>query len=109
MLISQSTTIGLVIRWLNYMLLFQYQVYNEPLYRIDVHIHVRVMYLNLARNLHVSSLFLSFRQNEIGTPYCIIADGGTLETGIVALHDRNTTVQVPLGTAHMVSPLRVIH
>lgn len=32
-------------------------------------------------------------QDEIGTPYRIIADEGTLETGIVALQDRDTTTQ----------------
>lgn len=35
------------------------------------------------------------RQNEVGTPYCIFADQSTLESGIVALQDRDTVVQVP--------------
>jgi len=36
----------------------------------------------------------SLRQDEIGTPYRIIADEGTLETGLVALQHRDTTIEV---------------
>ena len=34
------------------------------------------------------------REDEMGTPYHIIVDEKTLETGIVALQDRDTTAVV---------------
>ena len=34
------------------------------------------------------------RQDEVGTPYRIIADDGSLETGIISLQDRDTTASV---------------
>ena len=37
-----------------------------------------------------------YRQNEMGTPYCVVADEKVLETGIVRLQDRDTTIQVQL-------------
>ena len=37
---------------------------------------------------------LSYRQDEIGTPYRIMADENTLQTGIVGLQHRDTTVKV---------------
>ena len=34
------------------------------------------------------------RQNEMGTPYRVLADEGLLESGVVRLQDRDTTIQV---------------
>ena len=34
------------------------------------------------------------RQDEIGTPYRIIADESTLKTGVISLQHRDTTVEV---------------
>ena len=35
-----------------------------------------------------------YREDEMGTPYHIIVDEKTLETGILALQDRDTTAMV---------------
>ena len=35
-----------------------------------------------------------YRHNEMGTPYRVIADAGMLESGVVGLQDRDTTIQV---------------
>ena len=36
----------------------------------------------------------TYRQNEMGTPYRVLADEGMLESGVVRLQDRDTTIQV---------------
>ena len=36
----------------------------------------------------------TYRHNEMGTPYRVIADAGMLESGVVGLQDRDTTIQV---------------
>ncbi len=36
----------------------------------------------------------SYRQDELGTPYRVITEAGTLETGIVTLQGRDTTGEV---------------
>ena len=43
------------------------------------------------------------REDEMGTPYHIIVDEKTLETGIVALQDRDTTAVVGCYTKYTTS------
>jgi glycyl-tRNA synthetase len=37
------------------------------------------------------------RQDEIGTPYCVVIDFQTLEDGTVTVRDRDTTEQKRVG------------
>lgn len=43
---------------------------------------------------HFFSAWGTHRQDEAGTPYRVIADESSLETGIVSLQDRDTTASV---------------
>lgn len=43
------------------------------------------------------------RQDEIGTPYCVVIDFDTLEDGSVTLRDRNTTQQKRISVADLVA------
>ena len=38
--------------------------------------------------------YIMYREGEVGTPYHIIVDEKTLETGIVSLQDRDTSAVV---------------
>lgn len=42
------------------------------------------------------------RQDEIGTPYCVVIDFQTLEDGTVTVRDRDTTEQKRLATAELI-------
>ena len=47
----------------------------------------------------------SLRQDECGTPYRVIADEATLESGVVSVQERNTTAQVSVCVCHCLSKL----
>ncbi len=46
------------------------------------------------------------KHDEIGTPYCITVDGDTLTQGTVTLRDRDTTLQVRLPIAEVVTTIK---
>ena len=41
------------------------------------------------------------RQDEIGTPFCIVVDYDSLEDGMVSIRDRNTTEQVRVAISEL--------